>query len=144
MTDTAAQDFRIAYLLLRATLGLNILLHGVSRILSGPTTFAHALIPMFAQTPLPSGFVYVFGIVLPWAEAALGLHTLIGLKTRWALVLGSLLILTLTFGATLRQDWESAGLQLIYSGIYAGLLAFRQYNRFSLDALLHTKASQEA
>ena len=39
------------------------------------------------------------------------------------LVAGSLLILALTFGTTLRQDWSTAGVQLIYAAIYAALLA---------------------
>src|SRR5580658_1353781 len=38
-------------------------------------------------------------------------------------------------GATLNQDWESAGLQLIYATVYASLLAFRSHNSFSADGL---------
>jgi hypothetical protein len=36
----------------------------------------------------------------------------------------------------MRQNWESAGLQLIYASIYAALLAFREKSVYSLDALL--------
>lgn len=54
----------------------------------------------------------------------------------------SLLILTLTFGATLNQDWESAGLQLIYASVYSSLLAYRNHNTFSVDELLQSKASK--
>ena len=129
----------VAYLLLRVTIGVNILIHGVSRLLTSPATFAHALVPMFQKTPLPVWSVYGFGLVLPWVEAVLGFAILIGFRTRIALIAGSLLILVLTFGSTLRQDWESAGLQLIYAGMYAALLAFQDRDVYSLDALLQER-----
>jgi len=134
------RDIAIAYLLLRATVGLNICIHGVSRLLAGPANFANALVPLFQKTPLPAWSVYGFGIVLPWVEFVLGLLVLFGLRTRDALIGSSLLILVLTFGSTLRQDWESAGLQLIYALLYAVLLAFRNCNVFSLDARLNKAA----
>ena len=40
----------LAFLLLRLTLGLNICMHGVSRIAAGPATFADSLVPMFQNT----------------------------------------------------------------------------------------------
>lgn len=146
LAEQRSSDARLGYSLLRATLGINIFLHGLSRILAGPATFAGALIPMFRQTLLPSGLVFTYGLSLPWIEAILGLLLCLGLWTRQALVLGSLLILSLTFGATLRQDWESAGLQLIYAAVYAALLAFLAYNRYSLDELhrQRTGAANEA
>jgi thiosulfate dehydrogenase [quinone] large subunit len=76
---------------------------------------------------------------LPWLEAILGLLVLIGLRTRVALIAGSILLIVLTFGSTLRQDWQSAGLQLIYASIYAALLAFLNNNKCSLDALLRSR-----
>lgn len=131
------RDIAVAYLLMRATIGVNILVHGVSRLLAGMTTFAHSLISIFQRTPLPVWSVYTFGIVLPWLEAFLGLLLLIGLSTRIALIGGLLLIFVLEFGSNLRQDWESAGLQLIYASIYAVLLAYRSRNIYSLDAIVH-------
>jgi thiosulfate dehydrogenase (quinone) large subunit len=133
------RNIAAAYFLLRVTIGVNILIHGVSRLLAGPAVFAHTLVPMFQKTPLPVWSVYWFGLVLPWVEAVLGFSILIGFRTRIALIAGSVLILVLTFGSTLRQDWESAGLQLIYAAIYAGLLAFHDRDACSLDALLQGK-----
>ena len=126
----------LAFLLLRLTLGLNICMHGVSRIAAGPATFANSLIPMFKKTPLPVWSVHVFGLALPWAEAILGFLLLLGLCTRLALVIGSLLILVLTFGTALRQDWSTAGVQLIYAAVYAALLALDRWNDYSIDRLL--------
>jgi len=141
--STPLRDMQLAYLLLRLTLGLNILLHGLSRILAGPSHFAASLVPEFAKTPLADWAVYDFGLILPWAEGLLGLLLLLGLVTRWTLVAGSLLMLTLTFGTTLRQDWPSAGLQLIYSIVYAALLAFRSLNLYSVDSLLHRNSKPQ-
>jgi thiosulfate dehydrogenase [quinone] large subunit len=130
-----AVDRRLAYALLRAIVGVNLAVHGISRLLAGPHVFAASIVGMFRATPLPSWSVMSFGLVLPWVEAALGLLILLGLATRFALVAASLTILVLTFGSTLRQDWESAGLQLIYAAIYAALLAFRSENVYSLDGI---------
>jgi thiosulfate dehydrogenase (quinone) large subunit len=126
----------LAFLLLRLTLGLNICMHGVSRILAGPAAFANSLVPMFQTTLLPAWSVHLFGLILPWAEAILGILLFLGLRTRFALVTGSLLILTLMFGTTLRQDWSTAAVQLIYAAVYAALLALDRWNDCSLDRLL--------
>lgn len=129
-------DIALGYLVVRATIGLNIFGHGLSRILAGPANFANTLVPMFQKTLLPATTVYLFALCLPWAEGAVGFLLLLGICTRYAILVGALLILSLTFGATLRQDWESAGLQLTYAAIYGALLAFRQYNQFSVDGFL--------
>lgn len=132
----------LAFLPLRLTLGLNICMHGVSRIAAGPAIFANSLVPMFQKTPLPVWSVHAFGLALPWAEAILGFLLLLGLCTRIALVTGSLLILVLTFGTTLRQDWSTAGVQLIYAAVYAALLALDRWNDYSLDRLLSRSRSR--
>jgi thiosulfate dehydrogenase [quinone] large subunit len=126
----------LAFLLLRLTLGLDICMHGVSRIAVGPATFANSLVPMFQSTPLPAWSVHLFGLILPWAEAILGFLLLLVFCTRFALVTGSLLILVLMFGTTMRQDWSAAGIQLIYAAVYAALLVLDRWNDYSLDRWL--------
>jgi thiosulfate dehydrogenase (quinone) large subunit len=133
------KDAALAYLFLRATLGVNIFFHGLSRILAGPAAFAATLVQQFHATPLPSGMVSVFAHALPWVEAVIGLLLLLGAATRFALCAGALLILLLTFGSALHQDWEVAGLQLIYAAVYAALLAFRDNNAFSVDGAWRQK-----
>ena len=135
----ANKDGALAYLFLRATLGLNILVHGLSRIASGTAAFAATLVQQFHATPLPSGMVSAFAHALPWLEAAIGLLVLLGAATRFALCAGAVLILVLTFGSTLHQDWDVAGLQLIYAAVYAALLAFRDKNEFSVDGFWRRK-----
>ncbi len=128
-------DTNLAYFMLRATLGLNICIHGVSRILQGPGVFANSLVGSFHKTPLPDWSVHLFGLGLPWVEMLLGGLVLFGLSLRLALFGGAFLIFLLTLGSSLLQDWNAAGLQLIYAMIYAGLLAFRAKDCLSVDSL---------
>jgi len=131
-TDRA--DGALAYALLRFVLGVNILMHGVSRIVAGTAGFANSLLPEFQKTPLPAPLVYAFGLTLPIAETVLGGLLLLGFWTRYVCALGLLLLSALTFGSALSQNWSVTGIQLIYAGVYAALLGLRRYNRFSLDA----------
>ena len=81
-------DRALAYLLLRITMGTNICIHGVSRLIRGPASFAHSLLPLFHKTFLPGWSVLAFGWMLPWLESSLGLLLPPGLRTRLALVAG--------------------------------------------------------
>jgi thiosulfate dehydrogenase (quinone) large subunit len=66
---------------------------------------------------------------------------MVGMRLRFALAAGSVLMFVLTFGSTLRQDWDIAGLQLIYAAVYAALLAFWEQDWFSLDSLILHRSS---
>ena len=83
------------------------------------------------------------GYALPWMEATVGLLVLLGLWTRYALASGALLIFVLTFGTALRQDWETAGLQLTYALVFGALLVFRHWNTLSFDVLLDKRGTRQ-
>jgi len=127
-------DRRLAYLLLRLTLGINMLLHGAVR-LPALGAFAAGMVQQFADTPLPAMAVRLFGLALPFMETAIGLLLIVGLWTRWTLVAGGLLIAALVFGTALRSDWEALSIQMLYAIIYYLLLAARTYDYFALDTL---------
>jgi thiosulfate dehydrogenase [quinone] large subunit len=82
------------------------------------------------------GLVHAFLFALPFVELVLGVLTTLGLFTRWALVLGGLMIAVLVFGTAMRSDWNTVGVQMIYAITYYLLLVNREYNRFALDELL--------
>jgi thiosulfate dehydrogenase [quinone] large subunit len=130
-------DAVIAYTILRLSFGANIMLHGVSRLIVGQAGFLAYLQHYFEKTPaVPAALLPLFAAVLPFAETALGLLTLIGLATRWSLIAGALVMTMLVIGTNLAQDWNVAGLQLIYCFLYYYLLVHRaELNRYSLDAL---------
>ena len=134
--NTLQSDRLIGYALLRITLGINISLHGVSRLLAGISQFANGLVGMFHQTLLPGWLVGIFGYTLPWMETTTGVLVLFGLCTRFGLITGALLIFVLTFGTALRQDWNTAGLQLTYALTFAALLFLRDWNKLSVDGWL--------
>lgn len=129
-------DRRLAYGVIRFTLGLNILMHGAVR-LAILGAFVAGVVSQFAQTPLPMFAVKEFAYGLPFVEGLLGLMLVFGWGTRLALLLGSLVMAALVFGTALRSDWNALAIQMLYLVIYAALLAFREYNSYSLDALMH-------
>jgi len=131
-----SNDERLAYALLRAVVGTNLMMHGVSRTIGGTGEFAAKLVMQFAHAPLPAWSVWAFGLTLPAIEGGLGLLLLIGLRTRATLIAASALILVLTFGSSLLQDWSAAGIQLTYALAYAALLFLHRHNGWSADAWL--------
>jgi thiosulfate dehydrogenase [quinone] large subunit len=128
-------DRKLGYLVLRFTLGLSILMHGLVR-LPHLQVFADGLLKMFGDTPLPAVLVRPFGFGLVFVETAVGLLVLLGLWTQEALLVGSAAMAALIFGTALRSDWDTVAIQLLYAAIYAALLAAREYNAYSLDTVL--------
>lgn len=126
-----------AYTILRLTFGFNILLHGLSRIFAGNAAFLAYLNHYLEKAPLiPAGMLPVFARVLPPVETALGLLLILGLWTRFALIAGGLVITMLAIGTNLAQDWNVAGLQLIYAFVYYYLLVHRNLNSASVDGMM--------
>jgi thiosulfate dehydrogenase [quinone] large subunit len=130
-----ASNIVIAYTILRLSFGANILLHGLSRILNGRPAFLAYLTHYFEHAHLiPASSLPAFGAVLPWVETTLGLLLMLGLFSRFTLIVGALVMTALVIGTNLAQDWLVSGLQLPYCFIYYYLLIHLEQNRMSLDA----------
>ncbi len=134
-------DRHWAYALLRLLLGVTFLGHGVIRILHGIDAFAAATVKGMAAAPLPPAFVSAFAHTIPVVELVLGTLLILGLFTRWALLAGLLFMSLLMAGVTLKQDWPTAGLQLIYGVVFWILLLRRHADELSWPALLHRHTS---
>ena len=131
-----SSDAVIAYTILRVSFGANIMLHGVSRIVMGHAAFLAYLTHYFEKASyVPAGMLSIFATVQPWVELILGLLLMIGLATRFSLIAGGLVILSLVIGTNLAQDWLVSGLQLIYAFLYYYLLAHLDQNRYSIDGM---------
>jgi thiosulfate dehydrogenase [quinone] large subunit len=131
-----SSDAVIAYTILRVSFGANIMLHGVSRIHMGHAAFLAYLTHYFEKVSYFSpSMLSAFATVQPWVELILGLLLMIGLATRFSLIAGGLVILSLVIGTNLAQDWLVSGLQLIYAFLYYYLLVHLDQNRFSIDGL---------
>ncbi len=131
---TPVVDQQLAYGFLRLVFGVNIFLHGFSRLVGDRGDFLAYLSQQMARAPLPHFLLAPLAVVLPWVEAAIGLLLLLGLFTRLALLAGAALMIVLMAGASLAQDWDVAGIQLIYCVIYFLLLSYRERNFYSCDA----------
>ena len=130
-------DAAIAYAIFRLTFGVNICFRGVVRIfVNGLDTFAGGLVKQFEPTWFPPFAVSAFGHVVPVVETAIGLMLILGLFTRPALVIGGLMITSLTFGTMYLQNFDLAWLQLTYAIAFFLLLAARSWNAISLDAMM--------
>jgi thiosulfate dehydrogenase [quinone] large subunit len=134
---TRSGDVVWAYTILRLSFGANIMLHGVSRLLVGHAGFLAYLNHYFEKTPLvPASLLPAFAWVLPPVETILGLLLVLGLFTRFALIAGALVLAMLVVGTNLAQDWNVAGLQLIYAFLYYYLLVHRDRNAVSIDGIM--------
>lgn len=129
-------DPSIAYALLRLTFGVNIGLRGLVRVMHGTDGFAAGIMKQFETTPLTPGMVLPYAHTLPYVETLLGLLLVVGLFTRPALIVGALMITSLTFGTMFTENFTNAWLQVTYAGFFFGLLALRSWNLISLDAMM--------
>ena len=89
-------DRIMAYCLLRFTLGLSILMHGLVR-LPHLTAFADGIVKLFHDTLLPGIIVHPFALILVFRERAIGLLLVLGLWARWALLTGTLMMVEIGF-----------------------------------------------
>jgi thiosulfate dehydrogenase [quinone] large subunit len=121
------QEQRHAYFLLRLITGVDFFGHGFARIFTGTHLpgFAEGMVKSMASAPLPPALVLASGYAIPITELLIGILLLLGFATRFALTLALLLMMVLMFGVTMKQDWNSAGTQLIYGAILAVLLLLR-------------------
>jgi thiosulfate dehydrogenase [quinone] large subunit len=138
MIDTPTTEQRQAYVLLRLLTGLDFFGHGFARIFTGThlSGFAQGMVKSMAATPLPPALTLATGYVVPCVELLIGLLLIAGLATRAALTLAMLLMLVLMFGVTLKQDWATAGSQLLYGLVLFVLLFARERHDLSWPALL--------
>ena len=134
-------DRRLAYFLLRFTLGVSIFFHGVTR-LPHIGVFADHIVNQFANTVLPVFLVRQFAIGLAVEEAVTGFLLIVGLWTRWAIIIGVLAMASLIFGNSLISDFPTVAIDLTYAAIYAALLAGLEYNSVAVDNWLFRKGNK--
>jgi thiosulfate dehydrogenase [quinone] large subunit len=144
-TGPADNDWRsdasIAYAILRLTLGVNIGLRGLVRIAHGQAAFAQGIVKQMEPTILPASLVYTFAATLIWVETGVGILLILGLQTRFALIVGGLMMTALTFGTMQIENFQNAWLQLTYALVFFVVLACRSWNLISLDAWLGRRSS---
>jgi thiosulfate dehydrogenase [quinone] large subunit len=129
----SVSNLQLAYAIFRITLGTNIFFHGAMRLITGLNAWVNIQGEAFVDKLLPMWSVTAFLTVLPFYEVALGAITVLGFKTRWALLGGSAMMFVLMFGNLTRQDWGTVGNNMHYVLYYALMIATYRYNCFALD-----------
>jgi len=140
----ATTEQRYAYLLLRVLTALDFFMHGFARIFTGThlSGFAQGMVKNMASTPLPPTLTLATGYAVPCVELLVGTLLLLGIFTRAALATAFLLMFVLMFGVTLKQDWATAGSQLLYGLVLAILLFGRQEYDLSWPRLFRHQRPQ--
>jgi thiosulfate dehydrogenase [quinone] large subunit len=139
--STGRLDYVLAFFTLRLALGINELMHGVTRVFMGAglTGFLDFTQNQFKDAPLPVWQVRSFATVVPICELAIGVLLILGLWTRWALAFAALLMVGIIFGTAMRGDWQIVFLQMFYSFLYSLMLVWRRYDDWSVDAMMGRK-----
>ncbi len=130
---TGPRNLQIAYALFRLTLGLDIFLHGAMRYVTGVGAWVDSTAKLFENTILPVPLVHGFLMTLPILEVVIGALTIIGLYTRFALIAGAVMILSLVLGTGFRQDWTTVGSQMLYAAYYYLMIARLEDNWLAVD-----------
>jgi thiosulfate dehydrogenase [quinone] large subunit len=97
------------------------------------------MVQNFHNTLLPDFMVRPFALSVPPVEAVLGTLLCLGLFTRWTLIAGGLWMVALVFGTTVRQDYPTVAIQLLYALLFFVLQVWESSNRISLDTLMRSR-----
>lgn len=136
-----AKEKSLSYALLRIAIGVNFAGHEFGPFKTGIAQFAANSAGRLTKSPLPHGLVLGFLYTVPVIEGIIGITLILGLGTRFGLVLASVLMIVLTIGATSNQQFDAAGTQLLYSLVLFVLLFLTEYNEFSLDRVLRGRTA---
>jgi len=136
LPDDPAWNVAWSYAVLRFTLGTTFLFHGITRFVSGWSAFVEQMVQNFHNTFLPDFMVRPFALSVPPVEAVLGTLLCLGLFTRWTLIACGLWMIALVFGTTIRQDYPTVAIQLLYAMLFFVLQVWESSNRISLDTLI--------
>jgi len=161
MSDKSASCCRLewtyAHFILRLWVGLRLFMAGIDKFREkGGTSFSFGnleknLTPiqklMSENTPnilLPDFAIAPYFYVLSFALVIVGLTSILGIFTRFSLLLGGLLFVSLSFGIMALPDDKDA----VWLGIQVAITAFAlitaSENKLSVDGLLFGKKSKTA
>ena len=124
-----------AYLLVRLTIGMSMLGHGLVRI-PKLSTFSEGMVANFEGSLLPAILVRPFSLALPFMEFIIGLLLLVGFKTKLFSQAGGILMVVLIFGTSLIENWSALPSQMIHASFFIVLLQFIGSNDMALDGYL--------
>ena len=107
--------------------------HGLVRVGGHFWPFVEQTTKQFAATPAPHSLVRFSAMLIPPVELLIGVLLILGLWTRFALVIGTLEMCALIAGTSLLTQWEIVAIQLAYAFFFSVLLRHCQNNELSVD-----------
>lgn len=125
-------------------MGANMLPHGAIRF-QYLDTFASGVAEQFAEvtyfgiTVIPYDIAYIYAIVLCFVETLIGIMLLLGIKVRFASLVGGFMMVTLMFGKALQHEWGTVAGMWMYLVFFFFLAIFTQYDKYSVDQCLKSK-----
>jgi thiosulfate dehydrogenase [quinone] large subunit len=125
---------QVTYLLARLPIAMSMFGHGLIR-LTKLQTFSNGMVTEFNKSILPSALVLPFSYALPFIEFFVGLFLLVGLLTRFACIVGVVVMVALIFGSSMMEQWNNIFTQIIYGAYFALLYYYADFNDYSLDKL---------
>lgn len=126
---------KIVYLIIRLTLGISGLMHGVVGLLDY-RLYTESLVTAFQHSFLPKDIVLAFGHALPFLEFVIGLFLIFGFFTKRIAIIGSFLMLLLLIGSTIIKDWDSYPSQFLHIAFYGLLIHFSASDYCAVDKLI--------
>lgn len=146
MSDTTAPsaprnlDYTAAFLLLRLFLGLRTFLAGLEKFEAGGkysfenyyNNMSRMAAGITGASFMPLWMTKAFAMSLGYLLLVFGVTLLLGLKTRWSLILTGLLYVGLSFGLMAVQEGEGVAWLGMHIVMFAGALILVRYNRFAL------------
>src|SRR5215216_7196601 len=129
-------DRNWALLFARLVLGLIFFMAGVWKLFQlGPLEHARKYFLPFSDTFLPVWSLWAIGVIIPFTEFLAGGLSILGLRTREALVLLGFVLVIVTFGHLLREPLYEFHTHVIprLALLLFILLLPREDDRFSVD-----------
>lgn len=123
------------YGLLRLTFGIVFLFAGIGKFIGGLSSFVGTMNQHFSGK-LPAAMVMPFAYVLPFGEVTAGALIFLGLFTRLGLTISGLLLVGLTFGTVMLNDFPTVAHNAQYALVNFVLLWASEYNLYSVDGLV--------
>jgi len=128
-----------AFISLRFFLGLVFLMGGLGKFKNADSDYSFSayydgfcqhVLGLFAETDIPGFLLYLYVYTIGYAEIALGLLLLAGVKTKWILALFTLTFISLAFGQMVLGNHD----KVLHIGTYllftTAALYFVRHNRY--------------
>lgn len=126
----------LAYFFLRITMGTNLVIHAWVKLGKAYLPFIEKTRDDFGTSGLPDVIVSPLAHAIPWAELLIGITLLFGVYTRLSIIAAHVLMIVLISGQCFLMQWNTVGIQLIYSALFTWLLYKGKQNELSLDQIL--------